>query len=111
MERQTRTEVAESEIGYLGISPQTITSQYSQLGIPQGAFVVSVEPGLAADQAGMVYGDIIVNFDGQKITSTDDLVNTLRYYRAGETVTVKVQRMINGEYQELELEVTLGRKP
>lgn len=112
MERQTRTEVAESEMGYLGISPQSITSQYSQsLGIPQGVFVVSVEPGLAADQAGMVYGDIIVKFDGQKITSRDDLVNTLKYYRAGETVTVKIQRMINGEYQELELEVTLGRRP
>ena len=112
MERQTRTEVAESEMGYLGISPQSITSQYSQsLGIPQGVFVVSVEPGLAADQAGMVYGDIIVSFDGQKITSRDDLVNTLRYYRAGETVTVKVQRMVSGEYQELELEVTLGQRP
>lgn len=112
MERQTRIEVAESEMGYLGISPQSITSQYSQsLGIPQGVFVYSVEPGLAADQAGMVYGDIIVNFDGQKITSRDDLVNTLKYYRAGETVTVKIQRMVNGEYQELELEVTLGRRP
>ena len=111
MERQTRTEVAESEMGYLGISPQTVPNQYLQLGMPQGVFVVSVEPGLAADQAGMVYGDIIVSFDGQRISSRDDLVNTLRYYRAGETVTVKVQRNVNGKYQEIELEVTLGRRP
>ena len=111
MERQTRTEVAESEMGYLGISPQTVPNQYLQLGMPQGVFVVSVEPGLAADQAGMIYGDIIVNFDGQKISSRDDLVNTLKYYRAGETVTVKVQRNVNGKYQEIEMEVTLGRRP
>ena len=111
MERQTRTEVAESEMGFLGISPQTVTSQYSQLGMPQGVYVVSVEPGSAAEQAGMVYGDIIVNFDGQKLTSADALRDTLRYYRAGETVTVKIQRIINGEYQSLELEVTLGKRP
>ena len=111
MERQTRIEVAESEMGYLGISPQTVPSQYLQLGMPQGVFVVSVEPGLAADQAGMVYGDIIVSFDGQRIASRDDLVNALKYYRAGETVTVKIQRMVNGGYQEIELEVTLGRRP
>ena len=111
MERQTRTEVAESEMGYLGISPQTVPNQYLQLGMPQGVFVVSVEPDLAADQAGMVYGDIIVKFDGQKISSRDDLVNTLKYYRAGETVIVKVQRNVNGKYQEIEMEVTLGRRP
>lgn len=111
MERQTRTEVAESEMGYLGISPQTVTSQYSQLGMPQGVYVYSVESGSAADQAGMVYGDIIVTFDGQKLTSADALRDTLRYYRAGETVTVKIQRIVNGRYQSLELEVTLGKRP
>lgn len=112
MERQTRTgKVDEDEIGYLGITLQNITDQYSQIyGIPQGVFVYSVEPGLAADNAGMVYGDIIVGFDGQRISSYTDLQNVMQYYKAGETVTVKVQRMVNGEYQTQELEVTLGKK-
>ena len=112
MERQTRsTKVAEEQMGYMGVSLQNFTSEFSQLyGVPQGVFVYSVEPGLAADKAGIIKGDIIVNFDGQKISSSTDLQNILQYYAAGETVEIEVKRIQNGEYVSHKLEITLGSR-
>ena len=112
MERQTRSvKVAEEQMGYMGITLQNFTSEFSQLyGVPQGVFVYSVEPGLAADKAGIIKGDIIVNFDGQKISSSADLQNVLQYYAAGETVEIEVKRIQNGEYVSRKLEITLGSR-
>ena len=113
MERQTRTvKVSEDERGFLGISPQNINDQISQMyGMPQGVFVYSVESGSAAAEAGMVRGDIIVSLDGQKISSADELLKVMEYYRAGETVSLTIKRAINGEYESIEMEITLGKRP
>ena len=63
MERQTRTKVAEDEVGYIGISLQEVTSQISQMyNMPEGIYVVSVEEGSAAANAGIMKGDIIFFF-------------------------------------------------
>ena len=113
MERQTRTDkVSEDEMGYLGIYMQAVTDEYASLfDMPKGVFVKEVTEGSAAEAAGILKGDIIVKFDGQRITSASDLQQTLQYYKAGETTTVTVKRSVNGEYQAIDLEVTLGKRP
>ena len=112
MERQTRTKVAEDEVGYIGISLQKVTSQISQMyNMPEGIYVVSVEEGSAAANAGIMKGDIITKFDGSSISSYSDLQKTLQYYAAGDSVTVTVQRPQNGEYVSIELNLTLGSRP
>lgn len=112
MQRETRTKVAEGESGYMGISMQEITDQIIQMyNMPQGVFVYSVEEGSPAQQAGIKQGDIIVKFDGQRITSSADLKNALQYYGAGDTATVTVKRQTNGEYESCDLEITLGERP
>ena len=112
MERQTRTKVAEDEVGYIGISQQEVTSQISQMyNMPEGIYVVSVEEGSAAANAGIMKGDIITKFDGSSISSYSDLQKTLQYYAAGDSVTVTVQRPQNGEYVSIELNLTLGSRP
>ena len=112
MERQTRTKVAEDEVGYIGIFPQEVTSQISQMyNMPEGIYVVSVEEGSAAANAGIMKGDIITKFDGSSISSYSDLQKTLQYYAAGDSVTVTVQRPQNGEYVSIELNLTLGSRP
>lgn len=112
MERQTRTDkVAEEEKGYMGISMRDVTSQHaSLLGIPQGISVQEIEEGSAAEQAGMMKYDIIVKFDGQKVSTGEGLAETVGYYKAGETVTVTLQRLVNGEYESIDLELTLGSR-
>ena len=112
MERQTRTKVAEDEVGYIGISLQKVTSQISQMyNMPEGIYVVSVEEGSAAANAGIMKGDIITKFDGSSISSYSDLQKTLQYYAAGDSATITVQRPQNGEYVSVELNLTLGSRP
>jgi len=112
MQRETRTKVAEEDVGYMGISMQEITDQIIQMyHMPAGVFVYSVEEGSAAQKAGIKPGDIIVKFDGAKVTSSGDLQAALQYYSAGETATVTVKRQVNGEYESYDLSITLGEKP
>lgn len=113
MTHQMRNDkVDKSEQGYMGISLQNITAQISEMyGMPKGAFVYSVEPGMAADKAGIIKGDIITGFDGRRVNSSDGLLTIMEYYKAGDTVGVTVKRVVNGEYESYDLEITLGEKP
>lgn len=99
-------------MGYMGIVMQAVTDEIAGMyDMPKGVSVIEVTPGSAAEAAGIFKGDIIVKFDGQRITSATELQDTLQYFRAGETATVTVKRLVNGEYQTLDLEITLGHRP
>lgn len=113
MARKTRVEkVDEDQMGYMGITMQTVTDEVSEMfGFPKGVYVREVAERSAAEAAGIRVGDIIVKFDGQRISSNTDLSNTIQYFKAGETVTVTVKRAENGIYKELDIEVTLGSRP
>ncbi len=112
MLKETRTKVEDGKIGYMGINMQTVPESYSQAyRIPAGVFVTEVEKGSPAAKAGLTYGDIIVKFEGEKISAYQDLQNIMQYYGAGSEVTVTVKRLQGGEYQTVELKVVLGRRP
>lgn len=112
MLKETRTKVEDGQVGYIGITLQTITEQFSQMyKMPQGIYVTGVEDGSPAKEAGILPGDIIVDFDGEKIQSYEDLQSVLQYYRAGSTAKIVVKRPQNGEYQSIEMDITLGSKP
>ena len=112
MERQTRNKVDEGDMGYLGITLQEVTAQISAMyNWPQGVYVISVDEGSAADNAGIMSGDIITEFDGQSIKSYADLQDVLTYYAAGDSATITVERPENGQYVVYEFEITLGSRP
>ena len=112
MERQTRNKVAEEEVGYIGISLQEVTPQIAAMyNWPQGIYVLSIEEGSGAAAAGLMVNDIITKFDGQKISSYDELQNILQYFAAGDTTDITVMRPENGQYVEYEFEITLGERP
>ncbi len=112
MERQTRTKVDAENMGYMGISYQDVTDEVSQMyGMPRGVYVVSVLEDTGAEAAGMIMGDVIVDFDGNKITCYEDLYAVLQYYSAGDTAEVTVKRPVEGVYKEVELQLTLGERP
>lgn len=56
----------------------------------------------------MVKGDIIVEFDGEKITTFEDLSELLGYYESGTTIQIKVMQGSPDGYKEKEIEVVLG---
>lgn len=113
MERQTRTDKVEAdEVGYIGITMQAVTDDIvSMLDIPKGVFVREVAAGSPAEAAGILKGDIIVKLDGQRITVNTDVKEILEYFRAGETINMTIKRSVNGEYETMDLEIVLGRKP
>ncbi len=113
MERQTRTDkVDEDEMGYMGIVMHAVTDEYaSMFDMPKGVFVKEVTEGSAAEAAGILTKDIIVKFDGQRISNASDLQNTLQYFKAGEEAVVTVKRQVNGEYETIDLNIVLGKRP
>ena len=107
----TKEKVDASESAYLGIAGVDVTSDVAKTyNMPTGVYVAQVVEGSAAEQAGIVSGDIITEFDGKTITSMEGLTGTLEYYKAGTTVDVTVMRNANGEYTEQTISVTLGKK-
>ncbi len=112
MLKETRTKVEDDQVGYIGISMQNVPSEHTQLyKTPAGVYVMEVEEGSPAAQAGLWYGDIIVKFEGEKITTYQDLQNVLQYYSAGTEVNMTVKRLQNGEYRDVEVKITLGTRP
>ena len=112
MNRETREKVDTSEKGYLGVVLSNLTTEAIQMyNIPSGAFVRGVDQDSPAENGGICKGDIIVKFDGQKVSDGDDLLDKLQYYKSGETIEAVVARADNGEYKESIVEVTLGTRP
>ena len=67
-----------------------------------------VEPGSPAEKAGLLPYDIITAIDGTKVSSYDELVNELQYYKGGTEVELSVMRLNRGEYSAVTLKLTLG---
>ena len=112
MNRETREKVDSSKKGYLGVSLANLTTEAIEMyNMPTGAFVRNVEDDSPAQEAGICKGDIIVKFDGQKVSDGDDLLDKLQYYKSGEKVEAVIARATNGEYEENTIELTLGTRP
>lgn len=112
MTKETKEKVEDGNVGYLGISPQTVTSEMSSyFRCPVGIMVLEVESGSPAEAAGILSRDIITNFDGEKITDYDDLQDALQYCGPGTVVDIIVERVVNGQYEPVEVEITLGERP
>lgn len=69
---------------------------------------VAVTPGSTADKAGLMENDIILEFNGQKITQDNSLAQMVQKYQPGDEVTLKILskgqektvKLILGEYKE-----------
>ncbi|WP_275695430.1 S1C family serine protease [Nocardioides sp. CFH 31398] len=73
----------------LGVSVGDVTSND---GLVTGAQVQSVEPGSAADSAGLEQGDVVTKLDDVTITGSESLVAIVRGERPDDTVTLTYLR-------------------
>ncbi|MET8243400.1 trypsin-like peptidase domain-containing protein [Streptomyces sp. NPDC005202] len=95
--------VTDSGRAALGITGRTFVDAHFQAA---GVAVVEVEPGGAADKAGLQSGDIITKVDDTDITSMTTLAEALASDRPGQRTTVTFTR--NG--REKTVEMTLGEQ-
>ncbi|MBI3962809.1 MAG: PDZ domain-containing protein, partial [Deinococcus sp.] len=107
---------------FLGIQGRDITAELTQsfrFPVQSGVLIESVEPGSPAEQAGLrggnitarfggeeirLGGDIIVQLDGQAVTSIAQLDELIAAYRPGDRITLTVLR----SNRRVEVQVTLG---
>ncbi|MFQ6549848.1 Do family serine endopeptidase [Aestuariibius sp. 2305UL40-4] len=102
-------EFGETRRGWLGVRIQDVTPDLADaiegLEGTVGALVTDVPTGPAED-AGMLAGDVIIEFDGNDVTDTRELVRMVGNTAIGKEVEVIVLR----EGEEETLAVTLGRR-
>jgi S1-C subfamily serine protease len=95
--------------GLLGVSIQTIDQESaSALGaeVESGALVSSIEPGSAAEEAGLEVDDIITMVNDKKIDSSRELANAIGLRGSGEDVEITYVR----EGRERTVTATLGQQ-
>jgi len=77
----------------IGISGREISATLSSYyKIPQGIFVTDVSPGSGAEQAGIQVRDVIVEMDGTRIKTMNDLEAVKKRHKPGDVVSVTVVR-------------------
>ena len=96
------------ERAYLGVAYQMIGRELSILNdVPEGAYVREVVSGSPADKAGIKAGDIIMKFDGKRISGENGLAQLISKKKIGDSVDLSVWR----EKKTINVKVTLESTP
>ncbi len=101
-------EFGETKRGWLGVRIQDVTKEIAdveKLDKPRGALVASVAENSPSEKAGIKAGDIILEFNGEKINQMKELPAIVARTQVGKNVEVKIWR----DKQEIIKNVLLGR--
>ena len=101
-------EFGETKRGWLGVRIQDVTQEIAdveKLDEPRGALVASVAENSPSEKGGVKAGDIILEFDGQKIQEMKQLPMIVAKTKVGKKVIVKIWR----NKKEITKTITLGR--
>ena len=101
-------EFGETKRGWLGVRIQDVTKEIAEienLDEPRGALVASVASGSPSEKAGVKAGDIILEFNGERIQEMKELPIIVARTEVGKKVKVKIWR----SKKEITKTITLGR--
>ena len=101
-------EFGETKRGWLGVRIQDVTKEIAEvekLDKVRGALVASVAENSPSEKAGIQAGDIILEFNGEKIIQMKELPAIVARTQVGKKVKVKIWR----EKKEIIKNVILGR--
>lgn len=94
--------IARPVIGFSGIDLDEITAIRN--GLAKGIYVDSVQKNSPAESAGLRAGDVIVEVEGQKVETMDEINAIKNAKNIGDEISLKVYR----KSQEITIKVTLG---
>ena len=101
-------EFGETKRGWLGVRIQDVTKEIAEvekLDKPRGALVASVAPNSPSEKAGVKAGDIILEFNEQRIDEMKQLPMIVAKTEVGKKVKVRIWR----DKKEIIKTITLGR--
>jgi S1-C subfamily serine protease len=98
--------------GYIGVAGATMAlsrraQRFHGLGAGAGVRVESLEPGSAAERAGVEAGDVIIGYDGEEVAGVDELHRLLSEERIGKQTRVTLLRRT----QKLDLPIQAAEMP
>jgi serine protease Do len=95
---------------FLGVATvavdEDVANQFD-LEVDSGLLITGVTPGSGAADADLQEGDVILSFEGQELTTPDQLGDAIAAKQPGDEVTLSIQR---GD-ETLEITATLGERP
>ena len=107
----------------MGVKVKTISASNSGAvaagALPSGAYIDEVEKDSPAEKAGLKADDIVVEVDGNIISTSQEMVNALASKKAGDSVEIKYFRMegdqskwesyddIEGDYHTVTVELAM----
>ncbi len=92
-------------MGITGIDLDEKTAEYNKLVV--GIYVKAIDDFSSAEKAGIKVGDVIIEADGKKIATMDELNEIKNAHKIGDEITLKVNR--NGN--EVSITLTLAEQP
>jgi len=101
--------VTEAPSAYLGIYGVDVSSDVSEMyNMPVGVYIAQVISGSGAEEAGVTEGMIVTKFNGEDITSMDELKSKVSKCKVGDSVTLSVSVNDSGSYVSRDIVVVLG---
>ncbi len=105
--------------GYLGVTLSPVQGEFARVyGLPEakGAIIADVQPErngqpTPAAKAGLQVNDVIVQFNGQPVQDSNDLIAKVAATEVGKTVALTLLREVDGKLDRRTVDVTLGERP
>lgn len=93
---------------YIGITGMDLSENTAKANnLVKGIYVKAIDDFSAAEKAGVKIGDVIIEADGTKISTMDELNSIKNKHSIGDEMKIKVNR----DGQEKDLTLTLGEQP
>ncbi|HYY43000.1 MAG TPA: trypsin-like peptidase domain-containing protein, partial [Pyrinomonadaceae bacterium] len=99
--------------GYLGVLLDSVKPEFARVyALPdaKGAIITDVREG-PASKAGMQAGDIVVEFNGQPVTGSQDLISKVASTPVGQAIQLTYLRDVNNKLERHTVSVAVGERP
>ncbi|HEY0458226.1 MAG TPA: trypsin-like peptidase domain-containing protein [Pyrinomonadaceae bacterium] len=101
--------------GYLGVSLDSVKAEFAKVyGLTEakGAIILNInDKKLAAAAAGLQAGDVILEYDGQKVENAGDLIGKVSATTPEQTVNVVYMREVGTRFERKTTTIKLSERP